>query len=321
MPFDPNLIRELYLIDALKNSSPSKVPQSKPDSAQPVPEQPQAPSMAPSMPQNLGQATNQGGGFAQTLGNMGKSFLNTAAEAIPPALANRVLFGNTQFANQMTYASMVDQLEEKKAATERKRIDKVSGISTFLYSMQNYGKQFNVKPEDIEMALMTGSKTGVTDIDNQIGQAHESLKPMIESGEINAGDILEGMKKRAEYVKLLEGDIMSPAKEAQEIRIAVAKQKPSKIDKYSPEGMVAEKELIAAREKEEAKNRRPEKPDRPLAKQRVMMTSPDGTMEVDAIFNPDTGITSPIKGKPWRKKESKKSGSPKNAEEFLSKFK
>lgn len=172
----------------------------------PAPAQPQpAPASMPALP-NLGQMANQGGGLGSTLANMGKSFLNTTAQALPPALAYGALFGDTPAARQMTYASVVNQLEQKREAAERRRIDKVAGISTFLYSMQQYGKNYNVKPEDIEMALMTGTKTGVTEIDNQIGQAYEALQPMIQSNEINSADILEGMKKRAEYVKLMEGE-------------------------------------------------------------------------------------------------------------------
>lgn len=216
----------------------------------------------PSMP-SLGQASDGGGGWKGALGDMAKSFLGTAAETIPTALFNAALFGNNEMSQRMTHASMVDKLEQKRIAAERRRIDKVSGISTFLYSMQNYGKNYNVNPEDIEMALMTGTKTGVTDIDNQIGQAHEALKPMIESGEINAGDILEGMKKRAEYNKLIKGDVMSPEKFKQEVELAKAKQKPEKIGKYSVEGMAAEKDLIATREREKAEHRKPDKPDKP----------------------------------------------------------
>jgi len=342
MPFNIDNLA-LYLVDALRDSNPPKLPkfgqnQSAPDTTQQQPVTNQAPMSVPALPQSLERMTNQGGGgIGQTLGNMGKSFLGTMGEALPPALANYALFGNTPMGQMMTRASLMNQLEEKKRVRKVKKQNMTADFTSYIWKIQKDWKDKGVDV-DVMTAFFSEQPTGYPELDKQLQPGREAIMPLFKDGLLDSGDMLQSMKSFAEYNKLLEGEKTKYQAVSGSEGQMVDPEHPEKgvinIPGFQPKSdLMSSDELAQYRVKagitadEKAKRRAPPKPPKPLAKKRVMMTSSDGTMEVEGIFDPNTERTTPVqvydaktktwKPKPWRKKKVKGSGSPKNAQEFM----
>jgi hypothetical protein len=236
-----------------------------PPAAQPAVQQPTPqPTPMPSMPASLGQSNQGGGGLKSTLGNMAKSFLGTAANTLPTALANAAIFGDNPQSRQMTYSSMLHQLEEKKEAEERKRQDKIADISSAYVAFRKSAKDRGLDDETIGSAFLGGTQTGNQEVDAWTGQLLELMK----ANKIGASDawaVIDNAKKYEELLKpgkLTDYELYEKDPEKYK-EFKGAGKTPPKIDKYSTEGMEAEKDLIATRKKEEAKYRRPEKTETP----------------------------------------------------------
>lgn len=278
-----------------------------------APAQP-APAALP-IPQSLGQPANQGGGgFMNTLANMGKSALNTATETLPVALTNYALFGNTPMGQAMTRDSLVAQLEEKREARKVKKQNMTADFASWIWSTQKSWKDKGYDV-DIPTAFFSEQPTGNQELDQYLQTSRETLMPLFKDGTMDSGDVLEAIKKNAEYDKILEGEKVKyqhvPGSEGQvidpehpelgAITIPGFKPAPDKSKLLSPEEYKQAVGLAGEKAKAKAKYRKPDKPDK-LSLQRDWIYSPDGTMKFPAVFNPKTGETKPqAKGGKWIK--------------------
>jgi len=189
--------------------------------AQPLPAQ--APASLPALP-NFNQPNNSGGGgLVNALGNMGKSFLGTAAETLPTAIFNAALFGNNPQSRMMTYSSMVDRLDEKRKKEEEARQNKIADWSSAYVALKKAAKDRGLDDETIGSAFLGGSQTGNPEIDSYMGQLLELMK----ANKVSASDAWAVISKADEYNKFIRGDVMSPEKFKQEIELKKAGQKPT----------------------------------------------------------------------------------------------
>ena len=239
-----------------------------PTTPQPVANQ--TPMSAPALPTTLGQAAGQGGGIGQTLANMGKSFLGTAAETIPTAIFNAALFGDNPQSRAMTYSSMVDQLRQKRKKAEERKLDKRAALATYISAMHKYGfEKYNLNPEDVSNAIIGDYQTGIPEFDSQTKQQQQTIKALLESGDLDAIDLDEANMKAFEYEKMVRGDVLSEKAFGQQVDLAKAKQKPTQepaimqsyrndVENFGFTGSFADWK------KSQQKPDKPEKPDKPV---------------------------------------------------------
>lgn len=175
---------------------------------------------------DMGQPSG-GGGLANTLAGMGKSFLGTAAETIPTAIFNAALFGNTPQSQAMTYASMVDKLAEKRKKAEERKTNKRAALGNFNYAIQEYGsKKYKVDPEVTMTAIYGDGTTGIPEFDAELKPHIDSIGTLIKQGDLDATDVDVSRIKSFEYRKAVLGDTMSLEKFEQQKELKLLGKEP-----------------------------------------------------------------------------------------------
>lgn len=302
--------------------APAQAAQPQQQVAQQLPAQ--APPALPTMP-NFGQPNSGGGGF--------KGFLKDTLSEIIPAATQVAIWGPGEFGQRMAYNKLVTHLGKKKDDEEKEKQNFIAQMGTAHAGMRKYLRENGGDPDMYYYALSGGGSTGNPQVDSWIQQFRTEIEPLVKSGKIGASDMLTSFEKVKPFEDLTKEEGLksekvvaqeeSIFKRKQQIEAEYKKRESRSIEQLTEDSLKGDAEATAILKKMQQDkmdvahgSREPAKPDKPNEPRRKIEYF---DKQGESHFLPDNaevpaGYTRVVPTK-------RKSGSPKSAEEFLSKYK